>query len=467
MIEYEKAVLCAVLEQKECLDLFAPSLVSEDFVNDIHKRIWSTLKELKEKHGEASAVAIAEALPGDIEYITALRDYLPSIGVFSTRDIETWIEKVKDRSKLRTLKKRIDAAWTDSYAETASRIIEVASDPDMDAGDFRPLSQYLPEFDRKLAGYLAGRNESCLSTGFRDVDDRLGGGLPLGNVTILGGRVGVGKTAFAWQVVVNVLRECHRRGDGSVGFVSMDMRAEEFLERGIWAEAKVDGSKVRRGDVSQSQLDRVLEARQSLEPLMERLKVYDKRATSDFLRYQTMRMMQTDRIRLLVVDFAELVADDKASEVNRIAGIYRNLRELAKSTNVPVLVLSQLNRDVERDMYSSYIPGSDNLKLGGEDVASTILLLYYPFRYQQMGKKLVVPPVFEYQTIDETDSSEVREQKLQANKGRLYLIVAKSRFGGSDPIKLNFVPEWAYITDYDPESEKVGVVRLVARKHGM
>lgn len=185
-------------------------------------------------------------------------------------------------------------------------------------------------------------------------------------------------------------------------------------------------------------------------------------ATSDFLRYQTLLMMARNDVRLLVIDFAEMVADEGPSELERVSGIFLAARKLAKEREIPVVLLSQLNRQVEYE--PSRMPETHHLKMGGEAVAAVVLLLYYPYKYEKNGERVVVPGSLVYQRVEEYDSTSAREAKNWANKGRLYVKVGKSRFGGNSIVTLNVVPEWLLLADYDPESERSGVVKLMTRQ---
>ncbi|MFH1560953.1 MAG: DnaB-like helicase C-terminal domain-containing protein [Chloroflexota bacterium] len=471
----EKALLCLILEMPEFFEEIVPALEPKEFGEKSHRELMAACKEWQARGlGRVPALELAALIDtGKIagEYIEELRRYVPSLPLEERLSdaSERWVAQVKEAAGVRGLKTRVEKVLkkVSGLHGLASDLITAALDSSMGESHegFVPLSRSLPEFERLMESWRLGKPDDVEPTGFRDLDWALGGGLPKGNLAIIGARTSTFKTALGCQMAMNVIERCRREG-GRVAFASLEMSALEVTTRLACTLARVDSKVGRMGKLNRTQLQALEDAKELLaEKYLPYLLIYDGLATSDFLRYQTLRTMARSDVRMLIVDFAELVADEGDSEHRRVVGIYRAARELAKLRNIPAVYLSQLNRSVEYDMAGTRVPSASNLMQGGEDVAATILLLYYPYGYFRLGQKVQVPSMFDYQGVEDIDGDDVRTMKERANKSRLYCIVAKGRFAGTSPVKLNVVPEFTLVTDYDPQSEKQDVVTLLAKKN--
>ncbi|MBI4319691.1 MAG: AAA family ATPase, partial [Chloroflexi bacterium] len=327
-----------------------------------------------------------------------------------------------------------------------------------DSDGFIPLSEVRQEFEERLAEWLEGRSIDKEETGFPRLDLRIGGGLAKGHLYVLGGRPGSMKTAFAWLIMKNIAQAIVREGRGGcVAFASLEMKRVDIVKRAVCAEAMVDSTKLEAGQLSAAEKRRV--RRVTEEILKLPVRIYDGVATSEFLHWQTLSMMAHEDVRLLVIDFAEMVADRNKNEEQRVSNIFRAAKEIAKVRNIPVMILSQLSRNVERT--TSRIPGLQDLRWGGagEAVADNVWFCFYPYMYQARGETILVPSDLGFHGLD-TDYEPDRRVKEKVNKSKWFLIIAKSRYGGLGHVKFNVVPEYTLIVDYDERTERDGVVRL-------
>jgi replicative DNA helicase len=474
-MNYEKAVLCAVLEDPESFIELVPMLEAEDFADRRHRSIWRRLKLLMRDQERADAVRIAEMveqgkIDADLDYIEELRAYLPSIGEYSTKGAVRWAEHVQERARRRQVRETLNDVLqkTQDPDVSADRIMSevlqaiVGHQQGRDPGGFRPLSEARNEFATLLDQWETGHAVDKEPTGFAQLDQLTGGGLAKGQLVVLGGRPGTLKTAFGWLIARNVAKRIADEGSsGCVAFASLEMQRNDLLKRAVCAEARVDSRLLETGRLGRDQMKRVRKAEEFLmEVIAPRVKVYDGAATSEYLHYQTLMMMAHEDVRLLVVDFAEMVADQGWSEEERVSGIFRAAKEIAKVRHIPVVVLSQLNRQVEAT--PSRIPGLHHLRWGGagEAVADSVWFSYYPWLYQARGEYVQVPSDMGFQAVDDVDTASVRKTKTAINKSKWYLIVAKARYGRVGHVTFNIVPEFTLIADYDPSSEERGIVRL-------
>jgi replicative DNA helicase len=215
-----------------------------------------------------------------------------------------------------------------------------------------------------------GEQTAGLPTGFAELDTALCGGLPIGELSIVGARPSTGKTSFAAAVIRNVCR----RG-GCVFFASLEQRHQEINERMLAAEAGVNGQSIRTGAIDDREIRQVGEAARLLRTW--KLHVADKSGVragriASSARQAKRKMGGLD---LVVVDYIQLIDADnpKATTSDQIGQSTKRLRDLAKQLDVPVLLLSQLNRDgVDRRPRLSDLRGSGDL----EQHAGVVLFLH-------------------------------------------------------------------------------------------
>ncbi len=466
---YEKSVLCAVLEDPEALVELAPLLEPEDFSDKRHRALWGALQGLMQARQRPDAVRIAgliedKKLDVELAYVDELRAYLPSIGQLSTQGVVAWAERVRDISKRSRLLARLSDVVTEARKEMhpASRIASdaltaiVSHQEGRSIQGFRPLSEARDELEELIRQWESGIVADKEPTGFPRLDEKIGGGLGKGHLIVIGGRPGTYKTSMSWLILRNIAQRIKDSGEaGCVAFASLEMTRADVIKRGACADAHVDSTMLERGRLSNRQMARFRRAVDDILALP--IKIYDGAATTDFLHYQTMMMMAHESVRLLVVDFAEMLADEGENEEERVSGIFRAAKQIAKVRHIPVIVISQLNRQVEYQ--ASRIPGLHNLRWGGasEQAADSVWLSYYPFAYQSRGEAISVPSDLGYQGSDQYGDPRTKDR---VNKSLWYLIVAKNRYGNVGVVKFNVVPEYTLIVDYQEESARDGVVRL-------
>jgi len=184
-------------------------------------------------------------------------------------------------------------------------------------------------------------------TGFPDLDNLLSGLHP-SDLIILAARPSVGKTSFA----LDLARNAAVRHNVPVGIFSLEMSAEQIIDRMISSESYVNSWKIRTGNVhDQVDYDRIRDAIESL----SKAPIYiDDKASQNILSMRSVarRLKREQGIGLLIVDYLQLMAPTNTknsdSMVQQVTEISRSLKALARELEVPVLALSQLSRAVEQ-----------------------------------------------------------------------------------------------------------------------
>lgn len=217
------------------------------------------------------------------------------------------------------------------------------------SSDFMTAGELLTESFAELQelaqrkGKLAG-----VPTGFKDVDN-LFNGLRGGDLIILAARPGVGKTSFALNLAVNAAKL-----GTTVAFMSLEMGANQLIQRILCTEAQLNLTKVRSGHIAGQDWNSIVSASGSLSDL--KLYIDDTPGLSIFdLRAKARRELRGIKNGLIIVDYLQLmqppVARRDGNRAVEVAEISRGLKILAKEMNIPVIALSQLSRNVEMRGY--------------------------------------------------------------------------------------------------------------------
>ncbi len=354
--EAEVSIIGAILIDKDAIVNVAEFLRPEHFYNPNHGAIFEALLELYEERQPIDLITLKERLKnkkliqriGGVGYLTELVSSVPTAA-----HIEQYAKIVKDsytkRELISSASRITDEAFDDGaqaaeILDRAEQSIFSLSQKNLRQG-FIPVKDALAEsFDRldelhKQVGGLRG-----IPTGFKDLDSTLAG-MQNSNLIILAARPGVGKTAFA----LNILQHVASKANMPAGFFSLEMSKEELVDRLLVGQADIDAWKLKTGRLDEDDFSRLSEAMGALAeaPLF----IDDTPALSVLeMRTKARRLMAEHGLRFLVVDYLQLMRSAKArdSRVWEVSEISQGLKNLARELKIPILALSQLNRAVEQ-----------------------------------------------------------------------------------------------------------------------
>jgi len=201
-------------------------------------------------------------------------------------------------------------------------------------------------------------------------------GLGKGHLIVVAARPGMGKTAFALEIVKRVAQQ----GKG-VGFITLEMGAEEILRRLYANVASIDSRNISLNDVDKSQYDQLAKAADTIRNLPLSINSTANNLTEVTGFANSLKVK--GQLDLLVVDYLQLMSG-KGKEGNReqeISGLSRGLKQLAMSLNIPIIALSQLNRQVEAR--TDKRPILSDLRESGsiEQDANSVIFLWRPSEY--------------------------------------------------------------------------------------
>ncbi len=424
---------CALLSPNECLGECIEKLKDNgaEFFYDLrHQTIYEMLAEMFNTRQAIDVITVQQKLKdkqlleqiGGIAYLSQLQDSVPSAA-----NLSYYLEIVREKFLLRKMiqtctdvvgrvydyEGEVDALM-DEVERDVLRISEsraqdgVATTKDLVTKAIGTIENF---FSRK--GTLTG-----LATGYADLD-RMTDGLHGQEMIVIAARPSMGKTSLAMNIVEHVVLELKL----PVAVFSLEMGAEALILRMMCSIARVNLRSIREGFMSESDFPKLTSAAGKL--ANSKLFIDDSAGLSILqLRARARRLAQQHDVKLFVVDYLQLLhSTARRSQENRqqeISDISSGLKALAKELKVPVLVLSQLNREMERDKNRK--PRLSDLRESGaiEQDADLVGLLYKP------------------NAGDDEDGAQAEE----ADGLPVNLLIAKQRNGPTGDINLTFLKNY-------------------------
>lgn len=430
-IEAEQALLGAMLLSTEVVEGALSSAKREDFYRPAHGKIFSAMNDLYMRSVPVDHLSLADRLEsldeldavGGKPYLLELSGAVPT-----TANWESYAEIVTRTSMLRQL---ITAATgvvamgydapddLDQVVEDAERAIFEVTNKRV-ASSFRTINDLLKLSFAQLEELFERKEHvTGVPSGFRDLDKLLAGFHP-GDLIILAARPSVGKTALALNMAVNAAKK-----GASVAIFSLEMGAEQLVQRVLCSEARINLQDVRTGYLKDSDWHAIHTAMGKLATLD--FWVDDTPSISILeVRAKARRQLQHKEKGFIIVDYLQLMQPQNKRTENRqveIAEISRGLKILGKELGVPVLALSQLSRAVEQRAGKK--PMLSDLRESGaiEQDADVVMFI-------------------DRNTMPGADDEEGRPQK-----GMAEIIVAKHRNGPLDTIPLVFMDRFTKFVD--------------------
>jgi len=439
-LEAEESVLGGVLLDNAALDRVVELLHPDDFYRGAHRKLFNAMLELSERSEPVDLITLSEALRsrgdladvGGTAFLGELAERVPTAA-----NIVHYAKIVRDRAVLRGLITAATEIATRGYeasgdvAELLDRaeqlIFEISERRVRNA--FTKLSDVLVESIKTIERlYEQKQSVTGVPTGFVDLD-RMLSGLQPSDLIIVAGRPSMGKTA----IVLNVAEHAALRADVGVAVFSLEMAKEQLAMRMLCSEARVDLARVRTGHLTDREFPRLAMAAGRLgdAPIF----IDDTPALSVLeLRAKARRLKRdpANKLGLVIVDYIQLMrsSEGRDNREQEISEISRSLKALAKELRVPVLALSQLNRQVESR--TPPVPRLADLRESGaiEQDADVIIFLYRDDYYNEDSDK----------------------------KGLAEVIVAKQRNGPTGSVELTFLREFTRFENREvvPDEEGEG-----------
>jgi replicative DNA helicase len=439
-IEAEESVLGGILLDNTAIDRVVEVLGVNDWYRELHRKIFRAMMELSERGEPTDIITLADVLRsrgelaevGGVTYLAELAERVPTAA-----NILQYARIVKEKAIVRGLIGTATDIATRGYqgSEDVDELLDSAEQSifAISEGRIRPSFYRMGDVimdTLKTVELLHERKQlvTGVSTGFDDFD-ALTAGLQSADLIVLAGRPGMGKTALGLNIAQHAALAGERQG---VAVFSLEMAKEQLVLRMLCSEARVDSAKVRRGHLSERDFERLAIAAQRLADAP--IYIDDSPALSVLEVRAKARRLKRDpavQLGLIIVDYLQLMrgAGTTDSREQEISQISRSLKGLAKELNLPVVALSQLNRQVEQR--TDRRPVLADLRESGaiEQDADVVAFVFREEFYHP-------------------DNEEVR--------GRAEIIVAKQRNGPIGAVKLTFRSECTRFENYTPEEAMFG-----------
>ena len=452
-IEAEQQLLGAILTNNDLFERVAPIVGAEHFYDPVHARIFETASARIAKNNLASPVTLKAFLEDDAglaelggpTYLVRLAG--AAISSFAVRDYAEMIYDMAIRRELITVGNEIaaKAARVDVDSEPKEQIIEaeqklyaLAEQGQTEQGFQSFLTAVTDAVKVANAAYQREGGLAGVSTGLVDMDKKLGG-LHRSDLLILAGRPSMGKTSLATNVAFNIAR-AYKKGltssgeegaidGGVVGFFSLEMSAEQLATRILSEVAEIPSNQIRRGDFTESEFRRIVDAAKELEaaPLF----IDDTPALPiSQLAARARRLKRTHGLDVLFIDYLQLVRGTGRSEnrVNEISEITMGLKAIAKELDIPVIALSQLSRQVENR--EDKRPQLSDLRESGsiEQDADVVMFVFREEYYKEREKP----------GDHELDKMGIWQEEMERLHGKAEVVIGKQRHGPIGTVELSF-----------------------------
>ncbi len=450
-LKAEKAVLSSMMmEPSYCVPTAIAKLKSEKaFYSPVHRVIFKTIFDLTQKNVNIDFISLSHALKvndnlediGGEVFIAELENYLAT-----TANIEEHCKIVKDLSDLREM---IDVCVTstvkcydlDTSVEALmeaieGKILEVRRTSH--DGTILPFKELLKISFQNIQAIINKEITPGIETGFVELDKKLTGMKP-GEMIVLAARPSIGKTSLALNILRNIsMRKDPKTGENQypVAFFSLEMTSDEISKRLISTQAQVPIKSFSDSNFSTPSMQKL---KNSLKILNDCKIFIDDTAGLSLmnLRSKARRLKTTENIQCIIIDYLQLMKSGGKVESRQleIADISGGIKELAKELKVPILVLAQLNRELEK---------------GGPDAKPKLSHLRDSGSIEQDADVVM----FLHRNRD--DQKDMTDDKLQ-NGIDSEIIIEKNRNGETANAKVKFFPQFMefrqVIHRYDDEEQ--------------
>lgn len=409
-LDAEAAVIASVLiDGAKAFDR-AGSLAADEFYAEANRRIWESMAAMRERGEPIDAVTVKSDLfarsrlaqAGGGEYLGQLMSDVPAIA-----NVEAYVRIIRDRSRIRKLIAHCQQFAAKGHEETNAdaffgdvqqQLNRLLDAPASESG--RMIGASVSELYQKVSSRSLHRMGSGVSTGYLAIDHEVSG-LHAGEVTFVAARPGMGKTSFVLNILRNIaiiglMRSERTKADGVtpkeeqgvdvVGFFSIEMPEIQITMRLVCIDGGIDNHRLRQDQLTNFEWQGFTSACERVQALP----IYIDAEPLDLLRLrQEARKLQRDTeaagnyLRVIAIDYLQLMNGPGKDENARLTDISKGIKALAKELNIPIVVVCQLNREVEKQQNKR--PGMSDLRGSGslEQDADNIWFVFREDYYRE------------------------------------------------------------------------------------
>ena len=440
--EAERAVLGGIFLNADTFPDAQEYVTADDFYKKAHRLLFQAMTDLQDNGTAIDTVTVSDYLDnhnnlddiGGVGYITDLVAATPIAS-----NVVYYAKIVQQKSTLRKLISTAQNIASRSYTEQddVEGLVEDAERQIMDVSENRNqagfkqikdvLNQAMAQIDQL---YQNDQAITGLPTGFRDLD-KITTGLHEDEMIILAARPAVGETAFALNIAQNV----GTKTDKSVAIFSLEMGAEQLVNRMLCSEGSIDANHLRTGQLNEEEWQNLIIAMGSL----SKAKIYMDdtpgiRMAEIRAKCRRLAREQGD-LGLIIIDYLQLIeGSGQENRQQEVSAVSRQLKKLAKELHVPVIALSQLSRGVEQRQDKRPVL-SDIRESGSIEQDADIVAFLYRDDYYRDAEG------------DEDDDDQGGNDDGDDNVGEVEVIIEKNRSGPRGTVKLLFVKSYNKFTN--------------------
>lgn len=457
-IEMEKAILAAIMIDKDAIDTVREILSEASFYLPSHQKIFSASLKISSRHEPVDIALLAEQLSKDgvLEmcggpgYLIELSNTVASSAnvEFHSRIVaQKFIQRELIRLGNDVIKHGYDSTKDvfETLDETESKIYQLSenytSEDPVNTSQVLggALSDLQQRMDKSLNNELQG-----VETGFKQLNE-LSGGWQKGDLIIVAGRPGMGKTAFT----LTLARNAAVMANQTAVFFSLEMPTNQLMMRLISSESDVEQEKIRRGTINQAELAQVTSKMDKLNKVnlffddTPGLSVMDFRKKVRKIKraHENLGLIVIDYLQLMTVNMVEGNGKIISNREQQIAFISRSLKSIAKELEVPIIALAQLSRQAENRGTSTKPskPMLSDLRESGsiEQDADMVIFLYREAYYDKEAR--------------DADGNSLEEVAT--------ISVAKNRNGRTDSFNARFIGKYVKYCDWDDQGLSSNTMR--------
>ncbi len=467
-IEAELALIGCILWDNRNYEKVSDFINENQFVDETNKVIFSTIKNLLDKNILVSPITLKNYLPEDnnninkVNYLNQIKDSAPS-----SQNAYNYGKIIYDLYVKRNLvgvARNIINETNLNSDKLAENLIENAENDLYNLSQTGNSERSFINFGNALQGavdiiseaYKRDGKIAGVPTGFRDLDNKLGG-LHKSDLIIIAGRPSMGKTALGTNIAFNCAIKYQEEKDefenkkiidgGKVAFFSLEMSSEQLATRILAEQTKISGDKMRKAELNKNDFNKIAKTSSELENL--NLIIDDNPVlTIPTLRARARRLKRLHDINLIIIDYLQLMSSSSNNRndgrVQEISEITRGLKSIAKELNIPIIALSQLSRQVEQR--EDKRPQLSDLRESGtiEQDSDVVMFIYRESYYLER-----LEPIRKSEEDDLKYNERVSrwQQLTNDNYNKAEIIIAKQRHGPIGSIKMHFDANYTKFSD--------------------
>lgn len=353
----ERSLLGSMLISSDVCQTVLSLASKDDFYLDSHRILFEAMQNIYADNSPVDVTTLTSYLidkklldkTGGVEYLLELSESVPT-----TSHSEHYLKRLNEKALLRRLIKESTEIIKKAYGDVENIndfIGEVEKDflnvtRDRNAGEFQNVKSVIQKVtDRLVMLQKADGKISGVKTGYYDLD-KLTSGFQKGDLIILAARPSVGKTAFALNVAYNV----SYKSDEAVAIFSLEMPAEQLIQRIICSAGSLKAESLRSGSILKESSERYYAAADKVSKC--NLYIDDTPGIRvGEIAAKCRRLKREQGLKMIVIDYLQLIsgpANSRESRQQEVSDISRQLKMISRELEVPVLALSQLSRSVEK-----------------------------------------------------------------------------------------------------------------------